>query len=225
MPEMNFNIRRSNRKTMSIYIERDGSVSVLAPQKLNDAEVSEIVRSKEYQIYKGLAKWKELNSVRVIREPVNGQSFLYLGRNYRLAFMQKSQQSIMLKHGLFLVDWNERGKLAELFADFYRQRGMEKIKERVEIYKGKMGLIPKQIRILELKNRWASCSPHTGNLNFHWKTMMAPLSVLDYVIVHEMAHLRHAKHSQAFWNEVDKVMPDYQNRIQWLRENGARLTL
>lgn len=225
MIEMNYTIRRSNRKTMSIYVERDGSVSVLAPQKLNDTEVSAIVRRKEYQIYKGLAKWKELNSVRVIREPVNGQSFLYLGRNYRLAFVQKPQQSIMLKHGLFLVDWNEREKLAELFTDFYCQRGMERIKKRIEIYKGKMGLIPKQVRILELKNRWASCSPQSGNLNFHWKTMMAPLSVLDYVIVHEMAHLRYAKHSQAFWNEVDKVMPDYQNRIHWLRENGARLTL
>ena len=210
---------------MSIYIERDGSISVLAPQKLSDGEVSAIVRSKEYQIYKGLAKWKELNSARLIREPVNGQSFLYLGRNYRLAFVQKPQQPIMLRNGLFLVDRNERGKLAELFADFYRQKGMEKIKERIGIYEVKMGLIPKQIRVLELKNRWASCSPHSGNMNFHWKTMMAPLRVLDYIIVHEMAHLRHAKHSQAFWNEVDKVIPEYQERILWLRANGARMTL
>lgn len=209
---------------MSIYIERDGSVSVLAPQKLNDAEVSAIVRSKEYQIYRGLAKWKELNSARVIREPVNGQSFLYLGRNYRLAFVEKPSQPILLKNGLFLVDCKYRSKVKELFIGFYRQRGMEKIRERIEIYRGKMGLIPKWIRIFDLKNRWASCS-HTGNLNFHWKTMMAPLSVLDYIIVHEMAHLRHKKHSQAFWNEVDKVIPDYQERIHWLRENGARMTL
>lgn len=209
---------------MSIYIERDGSVSVLAPQKLNDAEVYAILGSKEYQIYKGLAKWKELNSARVNRERVNGQSFLYLGRNYRLAFVEKPQQPIVLKHGLFLVDRSKKDNISELFIDYYRHKGMKKIKERIEIYKGKMGLIPKKIRILDLKNRWASCS-HNGNLNFHWKTIMAPLSVLDYIIVHEMAHLRHKKHSQAFWNEVDKVMPDYQKRIHWLRENGARMTL
>lgn len=224
MLEMNFNIRRSNRKTMSIYIERDGSISVLAPQKLNDAEVYAILGSKEYQIYKGLAKWKELNSARVNRERVNGQSFLYLGRNYRLAFVEKPQQPIVLKHGLFLVDQSKKGNTSELFIDYYRQRGMKKIKERIEIFKGKMGLIPKKIRILDLKNRWASCS-HNGNLNFHWKTIMAHLSVLDYIIVHEMAHLRHKKHSQSFWNEVDKVMPDYQKRIHWLRENGAQMTL
>jgi hypothetical protein len=197
---------------------------VLAPQELNAAEVSAIVRSKEYQIYKGLVKWKELNSLRVIREPVNGQSFLYLGRNYRLAFVEKPPQPILLKNGLFLVDCKCRSKVKELFIGFYRQRGIEKIRERIEIFKGKMGLIPKKIRILDLRNRWASCS-HTGNLNFHWKTIMAPLSALDYIILHEMAHLRHAKHSQAFWNEVDKVMPDYQRRIHWLRENGARMTL
>ena len=209
---------------MSIYIERDGSISVLAPEKLNDAEVYAIVRSKEYRIYKGLAKWKELNSSRVTREPVNGQSFLYLGRNYRLAFVEKLPQPIQLKNGFFLVDRGSKHKIKELFIEFYRQRGIEKIKERIRIYQDKMGLNPRQIRILELKNRWASCS-QSGNLNFHWKTMMAPLSVLDYVVVHELAHLRHAKHSRLFWNEVDKAMPDYQNRIDWLRENGAQMTL
>ena len=103
MLEMNFRVRRSNRKTMSIYIERDGTVSVLAPQKLNDEEVSTIVRSKEYQIYKGLTKWRALNAARVIREPVNGQSFLYLGRNYRLVFVDETSQPILLKNGLFLM--------------------------------------------------------------------------------------------------------------------------
>ena len=209
---------------MSIYIERDGTVSVLAPQKLNDEEVSTIVRSKEYQIYKGLTKWRALNAARVIREPVNGQSFLYLGRNYRLVFVDETSQPILLKNGLFLIDRSRKSNVKELFIVFYRQKGMEKIKERVRLYQYKMDLIPKGIRILDLKHRWASCS-HTGNLNFHWKTTMAPLSVLDYIIVHEMAHLRHKKHSRAFWNEIDKVMPDYQKRIHWLKENGAGMTL
>jgi predicted metal-dependent hydrolase len=209
---------------MSIYIERDGGISVLAPKKLSDEEVSAIVRNKEYQVYKGLTKWKELNSMQVNREHVNGQSFLYLGRNYRLAYVDETSRPIQLKNGLFLIDRSYKSKVKELFTEFYRQKGLEKVKERIKLYQSKMGLIPKRIRTLDLKNRWASCS-HVGNLNFHWKTMMAPLSVLDYIIVHEMAHLRHKKHSQTFWNEVDKIMPDYQKRIHWLRENGARMTL
>ena len=91
-------------------------------------------------------------------------------------------------------------------------------------YQDRMGVQPKAVRIIELKNRWASCSPG-GNLNFHWKCMMAPPTVLDYIVVHELAHLIHPNHTKAFWNEVDKVMPDYRERKEWLRVNGAGMDL
>ena len=91
-------------------------------------------------------------------------------------------------------------------------------------YRSKMGVQPKAVRIIELKNRWASCSPG-GNLNFHWKCMMAPPTVLDYIVVHELVHLIHPDHTKAFWNEVDKVMPNYQDRKEWLRVNGAGMDL
>jgi predicted metal-dependent hydrolase len=80
------------------------------------------------------------------------------------------------------------------------------------------------VRIIDLKNRWASCSPG-GSLNFHWKCMMSPPTVLDYIVVHELAHLRYPNHTKAFWNEVDKVMPDYGERKEWLRINGAGMDL
>ncbi len=87
-----------------------------------------------------------------------------------------------------------------------------------------MGVHPKAVRVMDLKNRWASCSPG-NNLNFHWKCMMAPLTVLDYIVVHELTHLIHPNHTQAFWNEVDKVLPDYQERKEWLTKNGSQMTL
>jgi hypothetical protein len=76
------------------------------------------------------------------------------------------------------------------------------------------------VKVLDLKHHWASCTPG-GRLNFHWKCMMAPATVLDYIVVHELAHLRYPNHTAAFWNEVDKVMPDYRDRKEWLRVNGA----
>ena len=91
-------------------------------------------------------------------------------------------------------------------------------------YQGKMGVEPKSVRVLDLKNRWASCSAG-GHLNFHWKCMMAPTTILDYIVVHELAHLRYPNHTAAFWNEVDKVMPDYRERKEWLRVNGAGMDL
>jgi predicted metal-dependent hydrolase len=78
--------------------------------------------------------------------------------------------------------------------------------------------------VIELKYRWASCSPG-GALNFHWKCMMAPVTILDDIVVHELAHLIHANHTKAFWNEVDEVMSDFQERKEWLRANGAGMDL
>jgi len=79
-----------------------------------------------------------------------------------------------------------------------------------------MGVVPKGIKVQELQHRWASCTK-AGMLNFHWKIMMAPLTILDYIVVHELAHIIYANHTEAFWNEVDKILPDYLDRKQWLR--------
>ena len=78
------------------------------------------------------------------------------------------------------------------------------------------------VDVRELGNRWASCSK-TGALAFHWKCMMAPQTIIDYIIVHELCHFHHRDHTEAFWNEVDKAMPDYRERKEWLRKNGAGL--
>ena len=77
---------------------------------------------------------------------------------------------------------------------------------------------------MELKNRWASCSAK-GNINFHWKCAMAPMDVLQYIIVHELAHLIHLNHTTEFWNEVDKVLPKYEEQISWLKINGVGMSL
>ncbi len=80
------------------------------------------------------------------------------------------------------------------------------------------------MKVIDLKHQWASCTPG-GNLNFHRKCMMAPLTVIDYIVVHELAHLLYSNHTAAFWNQVDKVMPDFQERKDWLRANGAGMDL
>ena len=87
-----------------------------------------------------------------------------------------------------------------------------------------MGLIPGKVRVMELKNRWASCSENS-DMNFHWKCMMAPLNIIGYIVVHELAHLIHKNHTDAFWNTIDKVLPDYIDRKEWLRINGAGMTI
>ena len=215
-------IRKKKRKTASIYIERDGAVSVYVPDHLSDDEVNALVAARKYQIYKNLAKWQLLNETRIEREAVNGESFLYLGRNYYLQFSEEVK-TIELRDDRFLVAEGKREKLADLFKEFYRERGKEYLPERVTYFADKMGLTPEAVTVLELKNRWASCSVKRSKLNFHWKVMMAPLTVIDYLIVHELAHLKFTKHDAPFWNEVDKVLPDYVKQKEWLKRYGASL--
>lgn len=215
-------IKRKKRKTASIYIERDGSVSVYVPEHLSDAEVADMVEARQHQIYRNLAKWQLLNETKIDREAVNGESFLYRGRNYYLQFSD-AVKGIELRDKHFLVEEGKQDKLADLFKEFYREKGKEYLPERVTYFAEKMGLKPEEVQVLELKNRWASCSAKRPKLNFHWKVMMAPLTVIDYLIVHELAHLKFTKHDAPFWNEVDKVMPDYAKQKEWLKRYGASL--
>ena len=111
----------------------------------------------------------------------------------------------------------------QVFIDFYKEAGKRYIPPRVAHFDKKLGVLPEKIRVMELKNRWASRG--NSGLNFHWKLMLAPQSVIDYVIVHELAHYIKADHSKIFWECVEAVMPNYQEKKNWLRTNGAYLDI
>ena len=222
--DIEYNLAKSNRKTASIYIERDGSISVLAPEKWSQDQINEVLERKRPWIYRGLAEWEDLNATRVTREFVSGEGFLYLGRTYRLRIVEKQAKHLILKDGYFYMRSDALEKPYEIFKEFYRAKGQTKINERVEYYQVKMGLEPGKVRVMELKNRWASCSENS-DMNFHWKCMMAPLNIIDYIVVHELAHLIHKNHTDAFWNSIDKVLPDYIERKEWLRINGAGMNI
>ena len=98
----------------------------------------------------------------------------------------------------------------------------KKIESRVNAYKKAMGVTIGWITIRNQKTRWGSCSSEK-NLNFNWKLILAPPEVLDYVVVHELCHLKEMNHSKAFWDEVGKVMPEYETYKLWLKENGWKL--
>ena len=142
--------------------------------------------------------------------------------------MRGQEVPLKLKDGHFLLclpTGNSADAEAETaFRNYYREKGKELLTKRVRHYQGKVGKTPEGVRVLDLKNRWASCSAK-GVLNFHWKCIMVPLTVLDYIVVHELCHLHSRRHGETFWNEVDKVLPDYMHRREWLRKNGAGMDL
>ncbi len=225
--DISYQVVRSRRATADIVIERDGSILVRAPESIPDERIEDMVEAKRYWIYKNLAEWRDLNATRVLREYRNGEGFLYLGRSYRLLLVANQTEPLLLKNGRFclqrdLVDEGAIEAAKTAFRDYYISRGSERITQRLNYYAPKVGVAPHGIDVRELGNRWASCSPN-GNLAFHWKCMMAPQSIIDYIVVHELCHFHHLDHTDAFWNEVDKVIPNYGERKEWLRVNGAGL--
>ncbi len=224
-----YQIVRSRRSTADVVIERDGRVLVRAPQSLSDERIDAIVKAKRSWIYRSLAEWRDLNATRVLREYRNGEGFLYLGRSYRLLLVAGQDEPLLLKNGRFCLrrDLVDRGEIAaaqRAFQDYYTARGMDRITQRVNYYAPKVGVTSGGIDVRELGNRWASCSPK-GNLAFHWKCLMAPQTIIDYIVVHELCHFHHFDHTDAFWNEVDKVLPNYLERKEWLRVHGASFDL
>jgi predicted metal-dependent hydrolase len=218
-----------DRQTTDIVIERDGVITVRPPKRMTPEQVDEIVFSKRIWIYRNLAEWRELNSTRVIREWVSGESFLYLGSNYRLQLVADQDEPLKLKDGRFcllrsVVESGGHEAAHQAFETFYKNKGLSRIQRRVTFFAAKVGVAAGSVQIKDLGYRWASCT-NNGDLHFHWKCLMAPLTIIDYIIVHELCHLHHRDHSEAFWNEVDKVLADYRERKDWLRVRGVELDL
>lgn len=217
------------RQTTDIVIERDGLISVRPPLRLTPEQVDQTVLAKRMWIYRNLAEWRDLNATRVVREWVNGESFLYLGCNYRLLLVSEQDEPLKLKDGRFqllrsVIESGGKQAAHQTFETFYKEKGLGRLAQRVTHFASKVGVSPGAVFVKDIGYRWASCL-RNGDLHFHWKCLMAPATMIDYIVVHELCHLHHRDHSAAFWNEVDKVLPDYHDRKEWLRIRGAELDL
>lgn len=219
----------TERNTTDIVIERNGAVVVRPPKGLSPERVDALVESKRMWIYRSLAEWRDLNATAVVREWVNGETFLYLGRSFRLALVSDQSSSLKLKNGRFclnrdLIDKSGVSAAKTAFEAYYTEKALQWFSGRANYFAPKVGIVPAGLDVKDLGYRWASCNPK-GKLSFHWKCMMAPPKIIDYLVVHELCHMHQRNHSDAFWNEVDKVLPDYKERKNWLRKHGAALDL
>ncbi len=219
----------TDRKTTDIVIERNGIITVHPPKGYSPEQIDAVVESKRMWIYRNLAEWRDLNATAVVREWVNGETFLYLGRSYRLSLVAEQDDALKLKEGRFclqrsLVENGGEQAARTAFEEFYTAKGIKRIRERVTFFAPKVGVTPSGVAVKDMGFRWASCTKK-NKLSFHWKCMMAPAKVIDYMVVHELCHIHQRNHSAIYWNEVDKVLPDYKERKVWLKRYGAGLDL
>ncbi len=213
---------RSKRRTIALIVERDGSLTVRAPKRAAVVAIQSFILEKQDWIMRAREKIKLLVETPK-KEYKNGERFLFLGNEYELNLVKPQRPALKFEDGFTLGNTaQQRGE--QVFAKWYKERAYTVIDERVRVFSAHYGFSPKQVKISSARTRWGSCSPD-GTLNFTWRLVMAPLEVIDYVVVHELCHLRVKNHSSRFWREVEKIMPEYKDRRKWLRAHGERLSL
>lgn len=227
-------VKRSSRKTIGITIERDGSVTVRSPVSVPSHEIHRFVSDKRIWIQQKLSEKALLSREKPEREFVNGQGFLYLGRSYRLRYVngnrasmppkRRQGQALCLRNGYFELDERRKDSARRDFVSWYTQKTVDKLKERIPRYDKRIGVKVERFRVATLGHRWASLSRNKV-INFNWRSVMAPLWVFDYILVHEMVHMIERPHSKRFRQVVSRVIPDYEEQVRWLAENGVELDL
>jgi len=215
-------IIRSKRKTIAIIIQPGGMVIVRAPLKLPERLIHSFVDSKSTWVNRKKAQLMQRPALPV-RQFADGERFLLLGRQIPLRVVSNQGAALALQND-FILARKAQPQALLVFEKWYKAYAMKVLTERVEYFSTRHGFRYENLRITSARTRWGSCSSR-GTLSFTWRLVMAPLDVIDYVVIHELAHLKIKNHSSVFWAEVARLLPTYKQHKDWLKKNGHFLTL
>lgn len=222
-----FILEYKKRKTLSIEIDRIGKVKVKAPIGLQEKVITDFIIKKEKWIIEKLNEISTLNNKIIERKYLNGELFLYLGKEYKLKIIihnQFKKNRVELIGNELIVLCKKEGEeiIKNTLKKWYREKALENIKYRISLYNKFFYKEPRSIKVREQKRRYGSCS-YKDDLIFNWRLIMAPQEIIDYVVVHEMCHINHKNHSKSYWNNVRSIMEDYKDRELWLKNYGYKL--
>ena len=220
-------IRSSKRKTSAIKIQK-GLVYIMVPKSLSQDAIKSLVFNKTRWINEKLSHQQGILALpaKVFK---SGERYAYLGSEVTLSINSGLSPNIKLLDDQLIVTVRDPSldcsdSIKALLMNWYKQQAVAVLKIKTQRYAMIMGVQPTSITIKTYKARWGSCSL-SGAIQFNWKLMMAPDSVIDYVVVHELCHLLHHNHSPAFWAAVARYYPNYRNQSAWLKQHGASLEI
>ena len=228
-------LRRSpKRKTIAVTVHPDRTVSVVAPPRIRQSRISRLVASKAEWILRQQEALRHQHDG-FVKQFVSGESFFYLGRQYSLKVRQvktaRPDCSVQLTRGRFLVtiprikDLTARSvTVRESLRRWYRNKAGEHLAHLTAHFSQRMGMRCPTLNIREMKQRWGSMNAG-GKINFNWRIIMAPKRLVEYVVAHELCHLRYDNHSQDFWQLLERTLPDYERRRSELAIVGAKFDL
>jgi predicted metal-dependent hydrolase len=201
--DLSYETRRSaKRQKLTITVERDRRVVVHAPEGMSDEKIRQMVESKRQWIYEKTGHPQKYQGLPHPpgKELVSGESALYLGRLYRIEVVKTGLEAIQFTQR-FLIPERESGERAEALREWYVSRAREKLVPRVELHAHALGVDIAGVKIVDNRYRWGSCTMN-NYISLNWRLIKAPMFVIDYVIVHELAHLMESNHTPKFWNIV-----------------------
>lgn len=213
---------RSRRRSIEITVTEDASVVVRAPLRAPLQYIREIVEKKQRWITRKVLEARMRSAVPP-RRFEDGEKFLFLGKCCELK-LSGDVKGPALQDGCLYVPDGPMQETREALINWYKIAALQMFRQRCEFYSSLLGCSPRSVRISSAEKRWGSCG-QGGRLNFCWRLIMAPLDIIDYIVVHEMAHIAHPGHSSRFWKTVAAIIPEYREKRNWLRENGHLLTL
>ena len=221
------NIERTSRRTLSVSIKEDASILVKAPKFLTDTKIRELLDKKADWIIekRNIVKREQKNKIK--RELTNGATLPYLGKEYPMEIVSAKKSSVeLMTEGKIIIKTSkdEKEDIQKLLKKWYKKQTKEITTKRIAYYTPIINVTVTSIDIKSRKKEWGSCDNH-GNITFNWKLAMAKPEAIDYVVAHELCHRKHMDHSKQFWKEVEKYIPDYKERQNWLRENGVNLNI
>ena len=214
---------KKRRRTISLRIKDDGKIVVFVPHRTLEEEIERFIEKSRSWVSKRLSERE-----RLIRETeksiVPGERFLYLGESHPLSieFNGNKGPPLRLSFGRFILEESRVHEARDLFTQWYKSEAKEILKGRIDFYSHRLLLFPKAVRITNARFRWGSCSGD-NRLSFSWRIMMAPLDVIDYILIHELVHIREKNHSKGFWTCLESIIPNYKIHRAWLKTHGQTL--
>jgi len=214
-------IIRSRRHTIALRIERDGSLTVRAPLRTSEKDIRPYVEQHQDWIRKTQEKLRARNLQYLEKTYMEGETFWYLGKQYPLHLVDGARRLLEFKDH-FLLDRRALANPQMVFKNWYRKQAMTVISAQVAEYAARYGFSYRQVKITSARTRWGSCNSK-GTLSFPWRLVMAPLPVIDYVVVHELVHTQEHNHGPGFWQKVAAIVPDYKEKRKWLEEHAPSM--
>jgi predicted metal-dependent hydrolase len=217
--------RSANAKYVRLEVRSRTNLTVVIPNSYDARYIPDLLEAKREWILSKLAKYGRFQSHRIENGLESGDTLPYLGQDLEVLKRQDhgSDDSVRLQQNkLIVVLREENGRLDLVLERWYRMQAAELIRGKVEKASARFGLTYNRIIIRSQKTRWGSCS-RKGNLSFNWKLIMAPEPIIDYVIIHELAHLKEMNHTKRFWGLVAEHCPRWRKYRKWLRDHGAEL--